>query len=211
MAGLVIPELIRHFSELIRAGKPGTDAHKSEGSVDLGRDELAAHRTLSAVSHGALPPSRDVTVHDGPQQRTFDIVAMVAALSVWWRRPPSSCSGGTASRERGWATDRRPIPASVPPSPRATSSSRPHRTTTSTSSLRVHRQRSTRPVPDVLSSGRQLGQASASSGCRASVAQPLDPALRVTHPSCSGGSPESRSIPSVMASRLKSRRGSLIS
>ena len=182
----------------------------------MGRDELAAHRTLSAVSHGALPPSRDVTVHDGPQQRTFDIVAMVAArarsqLSVWWRRPPSSCSGGTASRERGWATDRRPIPASVPPSPRATSSSRPHRTTTSTSSLRVHRQRSTRPVPDVLSSGRQLGQASASSGCRASVAQPLDPAPRVTHPSCSGGSPESRSIPSVMASRLKSRRGSLIS
>ena len=42
-----------------------------------------------------------------------------------------------------------------------------------------------------------------------SLPQPLGLVPRVTHPSCSGGSPESRSIPSVMASRLKSRQGSL--
>jgi len=45
---------------------------------------------------------------------------------------------------------------------------------------------------------------------RAFAAQPLGPAPRVTRPRCSGGSPESRSIRSGMASRLKSRQGSLI-
>ena len=41
-------------------------------------------------------------------------------------------------------------------------------------------------------------------------AQPLGLVPRVTHPSCSGGAPEHRSIPSVMASRPKGRQGSLI-
>ena len=63
-------------------------------------------------------------------------------------------------------------------------------------------------VSDVLSHVRLVGL-SLASRCRAFVAQPLGLAPRVTHPSCSGGSPESRSIPSVMASRLKSRQGSL--
>ena len=64
-------------------------------------------------------------------------------------------------------------------------------------------------VSDVLSHVSLAGL-SLASRCRAFVAQPLGLDPRVTHPSCSGGSPESRSIPSVMASRLKSRQGSLI-
>ena len=63
-------------------------------------------------------------------------------------------------------------------------------------------------VSDVLSHVRLVGL-SLASRCRAFVAQPLGLTPRVTHSSCSGGSPESRSIPSVMASRLKSRQGSL--
>jgi hypothetical protein len=110
-AGLVIPELIRHFSELIRqrsnrtpsSGPPNAflpavgDAHKSQRSVDLGRDELAAHRTLSAcrtvrsrpaatsqstMARGSTPLTSSPW---SPRARAaFRLVASTAFVMHWW-------------------------------------------------------------------------------------------------------------------------------
>ena len=120
-------------------------------------------------------------------------------------------SGAERARQRGWKALRQGSnQACVRQSPRSgRARGLAHRGCQLRESKTQPRDAHPLSVSDVLSHVRLVGL-SLASRCRAFVAQPLGLAPRVTHSSCSGGSPESRSIPSVMASRLKSRQGSLI-
>ena len=171
---------------------------------------LDARHTWSATSQRALPPSMTprLTTARGSASLTCALVAGVARAVCFLLRRRTAFV--TIVRRRASTGAGRRIDGlfryASHPLPTATSSCRPHQLTSRSALTGV----STVDRDECSAADISSARPQPASRCRASVAQPLCPAPCVTHPSCSGGSPESRSIPSVMASRLKSRQGSLI-